>query len=758
MELTLLTYTSGDMGQMPIGPLVLAQLARQRGWSVQVRDLPPLQEEEELIHQLANCQVVGFSTISNTFHRSIHLAEKIKSFHPHITIVMGGPQATATARPLMEFCQAVDVVFLGEAEESWQAFLDGSPLNTIPGLFFRQEGHIQETPSSPLLSDLDRSPMPAFDLYPPSRSGLSIPIETGRGCPFLCTYCSTNRYFSRRFRAKSPQRILAEMDWLNQLYGVWSFDLIQDNFNTDPKKILAFCDAIQAHPRRYVWNISARPDKVDETLASRLKNAGCEGIYFGIETGSQRMQKLVRKNLRMDRAIQNILTANQMGFATTVSFIVGFPQETRQDLYETLLLYTQFAALPHNLTQLHLLSPLQGSQLMMIDHTPLAFDGMPTDFNESEDGWQDHELVLFQQHPQLFPHMSYYLGAEVARDRYLFIVYLARLGLNYFHNFMSMVSRHQSEAWVNFLLDTPIPENMVNDRNFPLPPNKWIPIAHALLHQFALGVSKDGLPWLEVLGFDHAYSEASHLPDRSMTTVHLPRKLVGRHIHRILPETFIQWNDAVPFMIQKNQRNQVIVTHVLTQEEITSRILELCAPCGECCLDEQGFHCSYEEWLSIARFMKSHGQEIPTSLPVAWQGSHTVAHTRFLVQTGEGHSTFHNSQQEALQVVGQQGWLRSVCAHLRAESHGMVCAMEQNKPLECLAFPFSLVADPQQPDHWNLEEGKMFYAIQSKCPLAKTLKRDHAFNHGYRQRVNHLIAMHQQQRHGKTTEDQSCSL
>ncbi|MBF0294274.1 MAG: B12-binding domain-containing radical SAM protein [Magnetococcales bacterium] len=712
--LTFVTYLTRDMEMMPVGPLTLATLARERGWEVAVTDLPAFAEEESLAHRLAEQDVVGFSTLCSTFHRSLRLAARVKTLNPGVIVAMGGPQASAVASLLMQRRPCVDLVFRGEAEAGWADFLDGLPWWEIPGVTCRRDGGIVETLPAPLLMDLDRLPLPAFDLYPPS--GMTVPLETGRGCPFACAYCSTNHHFSRRYRVKSPQRILAEMDLLHDLHGVRAFDLIDDSFTANRRGIGAFRDAMAGHHRTYFWNISARPDQVDANLAQSLRSAGCRGIFLGIETGSERMQKVVRKHLRLERAVRNITAVRQAWLATTVSFIIGFPGETQEDLLATLRLFCRLATMREMVLQLHLLSPLAGSELIAAG-ARLAYDGMPTDFNELMDPVADDEREQYRLESDLFPHMHYFADTQLPRARYLFLAYVTRLCGWYFCNFLHLACRWCPEAWLDYLLTVPVPEEMVGDASFPEPMALWSERVHAVCLGFAKEAAEPGLR--AALAYDRAYSRVSHLPEEPPVAVELPRGLTGRNPGRLLPAlTREDFADLAGFLVCRDDAGMVDLVPQLDHAGLEAHVREICAPCGECCLDEDGVMCGQEEWAQIARFLEQHRQRVPGTTPTAWRGLVLEEGTRYLARPFEGASTLHETHAAAQAAAGEHGLVRHACIHLALTPEGFGCGIHEVKPAECLAYPLRPMGDGGR--EWHLEA--MEARPGERCPLARQLR------------------------------------
>src|SRR5580658_1367556 len=237
----------------------------------------------------------GFSTICSSYPLTLRIAREVKRLHPEAVIALGGPQASVVDTATMNAYPFVDIVIRGEAEESFPKVLEaldsGRQPASVPGVTYRFGKTVLRNANGPLIMDLDSLPYPAFHLYPHVDKVSYLPLELGRGCPFACTFCSTNDFFRRRFRLKSPDRILAEMRMMKEVYGITTFDLVHDMFTVDRKRVVAFCEAVIASGEKFYWGCSARTDCIDEELIEMLSRAGCRGIFFGIETGSLRLQK-----------------------------------------------------------------------------------------------------------------------------------------------------------------------------------------------------------------------------------------------------------------------------------------------------------------------------------------------------------------------------------------------------------------------------------------------------------------------------------
>jgi hypothetical protein len=317
-------------------------------------------------------------------------------------------------------------VVRGEAEQTLPDLVDAlagnRPLAAIPGITFRrnEDKEIVRNPAAPLVADLDALPFPAFHLFPDVRFCRHFPLELGRGCPFSCTFCSTNDFFRRNFRLKSPAQMIADMRRVRQTYGVNSFELVHDMFTVDRKRVVAFCEVLLENNRKnpedeFIWGCSARTDCVDEELISLMSKAGCRGIFFGIETGSKRMQKIIDKGLELNDSAERVRSCDKFKINTAVSLMAGFPDETMNDLRDTAAFFVDSLRYDHADPQLSILAPLAGTPISTQHKDALVLNDDVADM--SYRGWrqelEDHAMIA--AHPEIFS--SFYSAPLPHLDR-----------------------------------------------------------------------------------------------------------------------------------------------------------------------------------------------------------------------------------------------------------------------------------------------------------------------------------------------------
>lgn len=308
-----------------------------------------VQELTDRILEIAP-RCVSFYTLWPYYHIMLRVSSMIKERSPQTIIILGGPQASATAVATMEAMPFVDYICTGEGENTVVPFFDAllnahGDLADIPGLCRRVNGAVALNTTEIPLCDLNT--LPRWDPYlyraydPKQEPGIHsdtyfMPIDAGRGCPYSCTFCCTSYFWKRMYRLKSPLRILEDIRYFHDTFGIHSFCFTHDAFTANIKLVSQFCDAIVNSGLDIMWKCTSRVDCLTEELILKMKKAGLTHIELGIETGSPRMQRMINKNLDLTRAQQMIDFLLKQKIHISLFFMYGFPEETEEDLNQTL--------------------------------------------------------------------------------------------------------------------------------------------------------------------------------------------------------------------------------------------------------------------------------------------------------------------------------------------------------------------------------------------------------------------------------------
>jgi len=340
---------------LPLGLGYVADAARKAGHKVSLLDarLARLSAEQTAQRiKAAAPEVIGISAIHFEKQGALELAEAVKSAGVEAPVALGGPLVSTAGADLVR-SGAVSAAIMGEGEAAFVSYLEAlsgtRPLSEAPGLIYRENDELKANPVGPFLDDLDDR-LPAWDLIEPRRyfktfgrstlnmlrrSSHTASIFTSRGCPFGCLYCHNT--FGRKFRGRSPEAVLSEIEMLVRVHGVRELEIVDDAFNVnlDRAKEIARLLIESRLKLSISFSNGLRADRMDEELLELLRRAGTYRINYAIETASPRLQKLIHKNLDLEKTAGVIeLTANK-GIFMLGYFMLGFPTETEAEMMAT---------------------------------------------------------------------------------------------------------------------------------------------------------------------------------------------------------------------------------------------------------------------------------------------------------------------------------------------------------------------------------------------------------------------------------------
>jgi len=262
------------------------------------------------------------------------------------TVIAGGPDPS-TYQELYLGKFGADYLVQGEAEITIQelvgAILAGLPTNEIAGLVYLEKGKPHSSPARPPVKDLDSLPMPAWDLVNLAeyfaawrkRWGYSsLHIMTSRGCPFSCNWCS-KEIFARSFRQHSPERVVDEMLLLRDHYGVDRLWLADDIVGTNKKWMAKWHAEVMQRKAQIPFECLTRVDLINPTVIKQLKEVGCWKIYYGAESGSQKVLDAMNKETKVAEIYEATRLTKATGIQVGLFIMFGYPGETLADVRQT---------------------------------------------------------------------------------------------------------------------------------------------------------------------------------------------------------------------------------------------------------------------------------------------------------------------------------------------------------------------------------------------------------------------------------------
>ncbi len=296
--------------------------------------------------------IVGITAFSMEAEQAHSTAKVVKAAAPDMPVALGGPYPSSDPDGAGGD-DNIDFIVAGEGEITFKRLLDalegGEGFDGVGGIHYRLNGSARFTGQGEVHSNPDEIPFPAWDMvdlddyFHPSASKrrLTNPIQmknrgvsvfSSRGCPYGCTYC--HNLFGRKFRTRSPENIIAELKWLKSQFEVEEVEFIDDVFNLDIERAKQIMDMMIAERLNLKFSFpnGLRADRMDDELIDKMKAAGCYRINYAVESGSDRIQKVMKKRLNLQRAQEVIDYTASKNISIGGFYMLGFPTETEEEM------------------------------------------------------------------------------------------------------------------------------------------------------------------------------------------------------------------------------------------------------------------------------------------------------------------------------------------------------------------------------------------------------------------------------------------
>ncbi|UCH04895.1 MAG: radical SAM protein [Candidatus Thorarchaeota archaeon] len=315
--------------------------------------------------------VVGISgTATPSIYDAYHAARLVKESDSKTLVVAGGAHVTFEDTNVLRECPEIDIIVRGEGETIMNALLKAiearQGLTDIRGITYRKDSQLVRNPDMPHIQVLDNLPFPAYDLI-----GLrqyfagNFPwatMITSRGCPYKCVFCSSSRIVGKRWRGRSPTNVVEEVEMLQQEYGVKEIEFLDDLFTFDKERVRELCRLLCHKGTSFGWTCSTRADVMARypDMARWLRAAGCHTVYIGAESGNQRILNIMKKGILVDDVVKSVRILKREGLGVILSFVIGTPSETKQEMDETIDLACR---LDPDLAQFTVCTPYPGTPL-----------------------------------------------------------------------------------------------------------------------------------------------------------------------------------------------------------------------------------------------------------------------------------------------------------------------------------------------------------------------------------------------------------
>lgn len=409
-----------DIKVEPLGLLYIAAALRRDGHEVALYDAYIGDPESKYLDLLENWRpdVVACAvyTISEAF--CFEAAKICKKVLPGAVFVAGGPHATYMGKSMLERCQEIDLITLKESEETMSELVtllgNKTDYRQVPGTLCRgSSGEIKDTPERKALKDLDLLPFPARDLLSDEyyRKYNATGVVTSRGCFYKCDFCVSPSFFPG-VRLRRIERVAEEIRKMREARGINRVRFYDDVFASSLERMKKVRDLIGV--QKVAWDCYIRIDCTTPEMLEVMKEGGCTHVRFGVESGSDSMRRRVKgeNSVSFEKHLEVVKKCRELGIKTTASYIFGFPDETPEEMRETI----DFAdRLGTDLVGFYKLTPYPGTRYWSmlvpedVDFSNYCKNTNKVSLNKHLDSEQLHEMVKLA-------YVTYYKTHEIPKN------------------------------------------------------------------------------------------------------------------------------------------------------------------------------------------------------------------------------------------------------------------------------------------------------------------------------------------------------
>lgn len=334
----------------PLGMSYLASYLREHGQEVHLLDFEHeatsmgRRTMNRLVDMACDLEpdVIGFTAWADCMPFISEFLNRFSQRAPDCITVLGGPLPSVAPAETLEVVPMVDYVVVGEGERVLLELLQHVEKGKSPdieGVCHRKGGSLFYRPQTMYL-DIETLPLPAYDLLPPltdytKDEPVVLTMAASRGCIYNCTFCSSKMMWGK-YRCRSVDSVIEEVALYVREYGDIFIDFLDDIFTAHPQWVKTFCRRLQQENPDAKWSCITRIDRVNRELLTHLKEAGCRIIFYGVDSGTQRILNQINKGYKVEDVITAMKMSLEFGFSIENTFIINFPAETKQEMMKTL--------------------------------------------------------------------------------------------------------------------------------------------------------------------------------------------------------------------------------------------------------------------------------------------------------------------------------------------------------------------------------------------------------------------------------------
>jgi len=335
----------------------------------------PEETEKMVLNKIGEFKLhlLGITCALNEINYLLCFTKKVKKEFPELKIMVGGPAPTTSPEIFLKE-GIIDFVVRGEGEKIAlnlvKSIEEGNEPENVLGVSYIRNGKIIHNPPQPLIDNLDSIPRPAYEKINMEQYNSmhewvirgfplkGVFVMTSRGCPFGCTFCGASVVHGKKVRYRSPENVYNEIRFLKEKYGVEGIFFCDDTFLLNKKHVLGICDVMKG--LNMLWSCFSRVDTIDEELLKIMKRSGCIQMDFGVESGSNRILKIIKKGTTVEQTRKAFKLCKKYKFRTFINIMMGFPTESESEMFETFYLAKELNADAYILS---IAMPIPGTKL-----------------------------------------------------------------------------------------------------------------------------------------------------------------------------------------------------------------------------------------------------------------------------------------------------------------------------------------------------------------------------------------------------------
>ncbi|MBD3272261.1 MAG: radical SAM protein [Elusimicrobia bacterium] len=329
----------------PVGLAYLSEVLKYNGIACSVVDMLVERKIHAIYKKIDEFEpdLIGLTLYSFSYNQVYRFMHLIKQY-TDTPIIVGGPHVSILREQVLEECPAIDYGVTFEGEETLVELCSRQDHVDILGLLYRTQGKICYTGDRSFIKNLDAIPFPHLEQFDLSRYLKEKVIFSSRGCPYQCTYCAAALAMGRTYRMRSTQNVVDELEYWYQR-GYRQFHFLDDNFSQFKNRVYEICDEIEKRSLEGLFircTNGLRADRVDRALLSRMREVGFKCLAFGVEAGNNKILKNIKKGECIEDIERAIQTAVELDYDVYLTFLVGSPGETWDDLNDSVTLALKY--------------------------------------------------------------------------------------------------------------------------------------------------------------------------------------------------------------------------------------------------------------------------------------------------------------------------------------------------------------------------------------------------------------------------------